>query len=663
MSVTEEIKSRLDIVDVVSESVSLRKAGRNYTGFCPFHPNTRTPSFYVFPESQSWHCFGACAEGGDLFSFVMKKNGWDFREALEQLARRAGVTLEGKQPVDKVRQAAAQKLTDLLAAAADYFHMLLLHAPEAAEARRYVQERQLTGETLATFRVGFALNAWDKCRTHFNEQGYSDQDLLDAGLLTENEERGTRYDRFRNRLMIPICDVNGRVVGFGARTLEKDGIPKYLNSPQTELFDKSSLLFGLDMAKRHIREARQVVIVEGYMDVMLGWQLGYRNMVAQMGTALTERQLQLLKRYTKRFVLALDADAAGAQATLRGLQVARETLDHDVEVRFDARGLVRHEARLQADIQVVTLPEGNDPDKILRTQPELWPQLLAQAQPVVAYVIRVLTQDLDMGDAKGKTAVAQQVIPLIKDIQDPVERDHYWQHLARTLRIDERALRQVKLPSPPRPTRQQGVIDEPRQTSLHLPPEPEVPWPEEAQTAPTARARPLRHYPREANILRQCMAYPQMVRRVNQLLQRMGQAVVAATDFALPEDKLMWQRVMQVVIDGAFGAEGDLCDSLNDDFLQSRLQIVRSINPAPTASLDKLPDTLVLSLLQLRLDQVKKVSQEIKQLVQETSHEADPETLQLYQKQVHELTVTKRSIDKAIASMSAMQRRRAEKEG
>jgi DNA primase len=314
MSVTQEIKSRLDIVDVVGDYLPLRKAGRAYSGFCPFHPNSRTPAFYVFPETQTWRCFGACAEGGDVFSFVMKKEGWDFKETLANLAGRAGVALEEYDRAGKVKPA-ADSLVDLLTAAADYFHQLLLHAPQAELARRYVAERKLKAETLADFRLGYALNSWDACRTHFNAQGYDDRDLLDVGLLTENPERGSRYDRFRHRLMIPIRDVSGRIVGFGARTLDKDGLPKYLNSPQTTLFDKSHLLYGLDMARRHIREARQAVIVEGYMDVMQAWQAGFRNVVAQMGTALTEQQLQLLKRYTKRFVLALDADAAGAKAT------------------------------------------------------------------------------------------------------------------------------------------------------------------------------------------------------------------------------------------------------------------------------------------------------------------------------------------------------------
>ena len=420
MSVTEEIKSRLDIVDIVSETVSLRKSGRSYAGFCPFHANTRTPAFYVFPETQTWHCFGACAEGGDLFSYMMKREGWDFKEALKHLAGRAGVTLAEQKPVDKEKKSAEKKQLDLLNAAADYFYMLLLYAPEAEHARQYVQSRGLADSTLEAFRIGFALNSWNACRSHFNDKGYTDAELVTVGLLTEHPEKDTRYDRFRNRLIIPIRDADGRVVGFGARTLEKDGIPKYLNSPQTPLFDKSRILFGLDGAKRSIREARQAVIVEGYMDVIATWQAGFQNVVAQMGTALIGQQLQLLKRYTKRFVLALDADAAGANATMRSLQVARETLDREVVARFDARGLVQHEGRLQADIRIVTMPEGDDPDSIVRRDVSEWPRLLAQAKPIVAYVIGVATKGVDLGDAKTKTAVAQQVIPLIKDIINPV---------------------------------------------------------------------------------------------------------------------------------------------------------------------------------------------------------------------------------------------------
>ncbi|MBE2201394.1 MAG: DNA primase [Anaerolinea sp.] len=653
MSVTQEIKDRLDIVDFVSGYLPLRKSGRNYAGFCPFHQNTRTPSFYVFPETQTWRCFGACAEGGDIFSFVMKKEGWDFKEALQNLAQRAGVTLDTGQGVDKAKQAAAQKLADLLGAAADYFHMLLLHAPEATYARQYVGERALAEETLDTFRVGFALPSWDACRNHFNDQGYDDADLIAVGLLTVNEEKQRRYDRFRNRLMIPIRDVNGRVVGFGARTLDKDGLPKYLNSPQTALFDKSSLLYGLDTAKRHIREARQVVIVEGYMDVMQGWQHGYRNLVAQMGTALTEPQLQALKRYTKRFVLALDADAAGAKATLRGLQVARQSLDHELEARFDAPNLVRYESRLQADIHVVTLPEGNDPDKLIRTNPAQWPELLAQSQPVVAYVIEVLTRGLDMGDAKAKTAVAQQVIPLIKDIQDPVERDHYWQQLGHALQIDERALRQVRLdtkPPAPRPSAPS--------TSSFMPPEPDTPWPEGTQIKPVI-VRPSTKPSREENFLYQCLVDPQLGVRVNQLLQQMGQTAVSANDFPTIEDKLLWQSLTA----GLVVADRDLCDSLDDPVLLRRVEALKKASSHSQANLARLPDTpdkLALSVLQWRLEAIKRQSQEIKQLVHSAAQQAEPELLRLHQQQANTLTAAKRDIDKAIASMSALNRRRTE---
>jgi DNA primase len=640
MSVTQEIKSRLDIVDLVSESVTLRRSGRNYAGFCPFHANSRTPAFYVFPETQTWRCFGACAEGGDIFSFVTKKEGWEFKEALTFLAQRAGVTLEERRPVDAAQSVVEDRLGDLLAASADYFHQLLLHAPQAEPARRYVDGRGLNAQTIETFRLGFALDSWDACRTHFNAQGYSDDDLLDAGLLTENPDKGTRYDRFRNRLMIPIRDVNGRTVGFGARTLEPDGIPKYLNSPQTTLFDKSSLLYGLDTARRHIREARQVVIVEGYLDVMQAWQAGFGNVVAQMGTALTERQLQLLKRYTKRFVLALDADAAGAKATLRGLEVARETLDHETEVRFAARGLVQHEERLQAEIRVVTLPPGHDPDKIIRTDPTRWPQLLTQARPVVAYVIEVATQGLDQGDAKGKAAVARQVIPLIKDIADPVERDHYWQQLARALQVDERALRQLR---PTTKTAKPGGPAEKVQTG--------------ATTAVFNRANATQM--REMNFLRQCLRYPGVLARVNQKLQQQEQPILSAADFTTPEDRLLLPHLYRWSDAGTVATVAELCDSLDDAVLQERVKSLLAEQASPKSEPDRLPDTLVLSVYDWRLAKIRQLVSDVQQLFHEAQRQDDADSLEIY-KQLQALSLAVLKINRARDAMSAVNRRRAE---
>ncbi|MCB9420864.1 MAG: DNA primase [Ardenticatenaceae bacterium] len=663
MSVTEEIKSRLDIVDIVSDYLPLRKSGRSFAGFCPFHQNTRTPAFYVFPETQTWHCFGACAEGGDIFSFVMKKEGWDFKETLQKLADKAGVELESQQPMDSRQQAFEGKMASLLSAAADYFNMLFLHAPQAAHARQYVAERALNEETIDAFKIGFALNEWNACRSHFQEQGYSDSELLAAGLLTENPDKGTRYDRFRNRLMIPIRDVNGRTVGFGARTLEKDGIPKYLNSPQTELFDKSSLLYGLDGAKRHIREARQVVIVEGYMDVMQGWQAGFRNMVAQMGTALTEPQLRQLKRYTKRFILALDADAAGQKATMRGLQVARETLDREVEVKFDARGLVHHEGRLQADIRIVTLPEGNDPDKIIRTDATAWPKLLEQAQPVVAYVIKMATQDLDMSDAKAKTAVAQQVLPLIKDISDPVERDHYWQELARALRVDERALRQIQVQEKPqfrpRPVEQPG------------PPEPPPPpdnW-EESGTAVPRKAKSIRRKAdgsmaanmREANYLSQCLHHRTILIQVNQRLRQNQQPEVNESDFTAVEDRLLLKQLYEWQKRGVVAPIAELCDSL-DEALNERAQTLLTFPPTPDSELDRLADKLALSVLNWRQEKIGQLIGEIKQLFRQGDTSDDVDASEMYDK-LNEWKLTVLNIHKAKNAMSAVNRRRAENLG
>lgn len=652
MTVTEDIKSRLDLVDIVSESVSLRRSGRNYAGFCPFHQNTRTPAFFVFPETQTWRCFGACAEGGDLFSFVMKKEGWEFKEALKNMAQRAGVTLEEQTPVDKEKRAAHNKQAGLLQAAADYFHQLFLYAPQGEVARQYVARRSLNEETIEHFALGFALDSWDDFRSHFNMQGYSDQELLAAGLLTENVDKGSKYDRFRNRLMIPIRDVDGRIVGFGARTLEKDGIPKYLNSPQTDLFDKSHLLYGLDGAKRAIREARQAVIVEGYMDVMQAWQAGFRNVVAQMGTALTEQQLRLLKRYTKQFVLALDADAAGQNATLRSLQVARETLDREVDVKFDAHGLVQQEGRLQADIRVITMPDGKDPDNIIQESPEAWTKLVAQAKPVVAYVIDVATQGLDMNDAKAKTAVAQQVLPLIKDIQEPIERDHYWQQLAHALRIDERALRQIRLPVKPHQAAKISQATKPAQPKGH------VGWatvPRKGQTS----MNPLATDMRQSDFLHHCVRFPQVILRVNQKLGECGQPQVADEDFLLAEDRAIMRQMYQLIASSSVVTIDELWDSL-EQTLQDRLKFLLTLPQSPETELERIADTLVLSVLDWRLAKVRQLLSEVNHLLHEAQAENDMETLAIYQQQLRELPLAVLQLNKARDSMSATSRRRAE---
>lgn len=674
MTDLQEIKNRLDLVDVVQDyGVQLRKSGRNYAGFCPFHPNTRTPAFYVFPETQTWRCFGACAEGGDVFSFVMKKNGWDFKETLVDLARRAGVTLEETRPKDAAREATEERHAALLDAAANYYHQLLLHAPQAEAARGYVAGRALADETVTAFRLGFALDSWDAAKTHFTAQGYGEDELLAAGLLTEHEERHTRYDRFRGRLMIPIRDLDGRVVGFGARTLDPDGVPKYLNSPQTALFDKGRLIFGLDMAKRHIREKHEVVLVEGYLDVMTAWQHGFRNVVAQMGTSLTEAQLRLLQKQSKRFVLALDPDVAGAKATLRSLQLARETLDRDLDVRFDARGLVQLEGRLKADIRVVTLPEGQDPDKLIRSDPAAWPRLLAEARPVVEYVIRVVTAELAPGDAKGKSAAAAQVLPLIDDIADPVERDHYLKRLSKTLGIDEAALRQAaarqKKDRRPPAARQRPPSETPPggrpATTTSYPPEPEGPPNDLDGPARPALSggggkiatRRLRHASRlEENFLRQCLEHPGALSAVNYLLGRHKQPEVSAADFVRVEDRALLDVIAQRATLPTVATIDELCDSL-DSVLAQRVKALFAKPSTPGIKLDRLPDSLALSVLDWRLEKIREHNTILKQLLPSGSPtESKDELTGAYLAQVQEMG----RINRARDAMTATGRRRAE---
>jgi DNA primase len=439
MSAIDEIKDRLDVVDVVGESVKLRKSGKNYTGFCPFHPNTRTPAFVVFPESGTWRCFGACNEGGDIFSFVMKREGWDFPEALRNLAERAGVELKPRTPEEREAEDVHQRLRETLEAAVTFYRHNLLHAQAGEQVRDYLHGRGLRDDTLESFEIGYAPKSWDATMRYLLDKGFSEEELMQSGMISERESGGF-YDRFRHRIMIPIRDGRGRMAGFGARVVDPEEVPKFLNSPQTAIFDKGRLLFGLDKARKAIRATNHAVIVEGYMDVIALHQAGFANAVSPMGTALTESQLRYLKRFSRSMILALDADAAGDQATLRGLTLARDALDREMDPVFDARGLVRHEGRLDAEIRVVKLPEGKDPDEVVAEDAAVWEGLVSQAQSVVDYVMEVLISGKDVEDSKIKGEIARQVLPLIEDVADPVERESYRQTLARRLKVDERAL-------------------------------------------------------------------------------------------------------------------------------------------------------------------------------------------------------------------------------
>ena len=450
MSVIDDIKDRIDIVDVVSETVKLRKSGRTHVGFCPFHSNTRTPSFVVWPESGTWKCFGACNTGGDVFTFVMKRDGLEFREALELLAARTGVELPRPEAPQQTAEA-NERLREAVAAAAQWFNHLLRNNPQAQIARDHLRQRGIGDAAIEKFQLGYALDDWHALQGYLSGKGFTAAELVDAGLLVRRDD-GNVFDRFRNRLMIPIHDWKGRPVGFGARALREGDEPKYLNSPQTELFDKSKTLYGLHFARSAIRESGRAVIVEGYMDAIAAHQAGFANVVASLGTALTEMQFRQLQKMAQRFILALDADAAGVNAMQRGYFVP----DRDeMKPRFDPRGLVRFEGKLKVDIRVLVLPEGKDPDDVIRNEPERWVELVDRAKPVAEFVIDALLAGRDLSNPKDKAAVTDEIVPFIRDIADPVERSAYAQQLARRLKVDERAvIRQVETAvTPAKPAR------------------------------------------------------------------------------------------------------------------------------------------------------------------------------------------------------------------
>lgn len=427
-----EVRERTDIVELVGQYVQLKKAGRSYKGLCPFHQE-KTPSFIVFPDSQNFHCFG-CGRGGDVFSFYMGVEKAEFREALQELARRAGVTLDTVPGTAPEHDSHRQRLIEINELAATFYSNILLNSGAGEAGRKIAADRGLNEEMIRRFGLGFAPDSWDSLHKFFAGRGFDPAIVHEAGLLQERESGGY-YDRFRNRLMFPIRDRDGHAVGFGGRALG-DAIPKYLNSPQTAVFDKSSLLYALDLAKDEIRKRDQVVIVEGYMDVIAAHQFGHANVVAAMGTALTDAQVGLLKRYTKRIVLALDADAAGQMATIRGLEAMQQSLDHDEVPVTDALGIVRFERKLNADIAIVRLPEGKDPDELIRKSPERWAQIVANGQPFVAFYIETVAAEANDGDPRSKSAVIGRVAPILRQLPDRIVQSHYVDLLAARLRLD-----------------------------------------------------------------------------------------------------------------------------------------------------------------------------------------------------------------------------------
>ena len=442
----EDVKARVSVVDVVQAAVRLQQSGRYLKGLCPFHEE-KTPSFFVFPERGTWRCFG-CGRGGDVISFVMEREQAPFVQAVQSLAREAGIVLS---PQEERQQNRYRLLAQINQEAAQFYHRLLAESDEAARAREYLAERGIEQASIDRFMLGYAPNRYGPVRAHLVELGFAPEDLLAAGLLTQGDREP--YERFRGRIMFPIRDSRGRYRGFGARTLSAEIQPKYLNTAQTPLFDKSGLLYGLDLAQQSIRERKQCVIVEGYTDVIMAHQHGEGNVVASMGTALTEKHVKAVKSLTTNLVLALDPDAAGNAATLRGLEVARRAFDR-VETQVSVGDIMRLESTLEADIRIAVLPEGKDPDDLLREDSGAWQRCIERAEPFVDYAFRAAAREHDLSSARGKRAAVQALGPLITDVGDPVARQHYLKRLAQALDLGIQSEVLMNLLHARRPARQ-----------------------------------------------------------------------------------------------------------------------------------------------------------------------------------------------------------------
>ena len=628
MSSVEEIKARLDIVDLVSETVQLRKSGKSYTGFCPFHSNTRTPAFVVFPDTGTWRCFGQCNEGGDIFKFVMKKEGWDFPEALRHLAERAGVQLHAPTPLEQAAKEQHGHLRDLLEEAVVFFHHQLLNTEAGKPVLQYLHGRGITDASIQSFGLGYAPDSYEALSARLQSHNYTFEEMGEAGLLRERDD-GRRYDRFRHRLIFPIRDGSGKMAGFGARALREEDQPKYLNSPQNALFDKGNLLYGLDKARKEIRAKDQAVIVEGYFDVIALHQAGFPNAISPMGIALGEGQLRQLKRHSKSIILALDADTAGDKATLRGLEVARQTLEREADPVFDARGLLHHEGRLQADIRVTTLPEGKDPDEIVLKDAESWLEILQHAKPIVEHVMFSLAKGRDLEDPKVKRELAGQILPLINEVPSAIERDSYIQKLAHLLHVDERSLLNERTPRRRTQARRRITATAvPRETNI-------------------TSIQDDSNYRLESHCLSIIIRSPELLYRLDRALQEAGLPRLSSSDFENSDIQEMFRLTLEGLEQDVMEPSSYALQNLPLPLLERADELlVTSEEYDPNA--ERVFDDLLRSILLLRRRTLHKNNEQMR-FLQENAQEAGDIKASEFQQVMLQNILTLQRLDKALA--------------
>ncbi|MBI4039839.1 DNA primase, partial [Candidatus Daviesbacteria bacterium] len=408
------IKQRVNVVDLIQEYLPLKKAGVNFKASCPFHQE-KTPSFMVSPERQIWHCFG-CGKGGDIFKFLMEKEGMTFPEALEMLAKKAGVVLTRRQEAGEGKDR-KQRLFDANTKAAEFFHFILTKHQLGKAALDYLHKRGLTAATIEEFNLGYAPNSWESLTNFLLKHSFKTGELIEAGLVVPSKSSG--YDRFRGRIIFPLISTRNQIVGFSGRVLDS-AEPKYINTPQTPVFDKSSYLFGLNLAKAEIKNRNQAVLTEGEMDMILSYQAGVKNVVASKGTALTAGQIELIKKYTDTILLCFDMDLAGDSASRRGIEMA------------DTAGL---------NIKVIQVPDGKDPAELVVKDVKQWLRAVDGAEPIYDYYLRSVSTRFDPKGAEGKKRIGAELVPIWAKISDNLTREHYIQKLAALLEVEESVIR------------------------------------------------------------------------------------------------------------------------------------------------------------------------------------------------------------------------------
>jgi len=463
MTVVDDVKARLDIVEVISQRVPLQRSGNSYKANCPFHQE-KTPSFHVFPDRQSWRCFGSCATGGDVLSFVMRAEGLEFGEALRQMAQQTGITLP--QRGQSTQNEGAHKINEDTRA----FFQRTLASAQGASAREYLEQRGMDKQAIEAFGVGLSPADGESLKNHLVREGYSQEQLASAGVVRAGED-GVNHDLFRGRLMFPIRDSHGNLVGFGARTLDGSE-PKYLNSPQGPLFDKSRLLYAMDRARTDVRK-EGAVIVEGYMDAIAAHQAGFKNVVAQMGTALTEFQVDEIRRLTGKMTMALDQDAAGQAATLRSLDVIFQNFQTKTTSRQGPEGTAQ---AADPDPRIIVMPPGQDPDEVIHRSPSTWAKLVESAIPAITFRIDSAVQNGDISTPQGQAQIVGDVSRPILSFGEGFQQANAIEYLAEkigsTIETVKAALsrpsvaRRARRPDQPRPA---GATASPFAKSDHDP--------------------------------------------------------------------------------------------------------------------------------------------------------------------------------------------------